>query len=156
MLNIKSIIITLSSTAIAFNSGIAAAADDSITSSLPPLWPLLAFIIFVVIFRKQLNCTSATDQSEKAATPKPKAKAKAKTPEVATNTPAETSPANDNSIDLKDSAEQCQASTAKGTRCKRKTNLEETRITIDNTTYQLTVCKQHNTKGLKPFSELLK
>lgn len=152
MLNKKSITITLSSTIIAFNSGIAAASEDSITSSLPPIWPLLALIIFVVVFRKQLNCTSATDQSEKTAAPKSKAKA----PKVATSTPAKTNPVNDNSIDLKDGTEQCQASTAKGTRCKRKTNLEETRITIDNTAYQLTVCKQHNTKGLKPFSELLK
>jgi len=151
MLNKKSIIITLSSSVIAFNSGIVAAAEDSITSSLPPVWPLLAFIAFVVIFRKQLNCAPPTDLNEQSGSPV------AEEPKAASTVPAEAStPANSTSIDLKDGMEQCQASTAKGTRCKRKTNLEETSLTIDDKTYQLTVCKQHNTDGLKPFSELLK
>ncbi|WP_143736033.1 hypothetical protein [Methyloprofundus sedimenti] len=61
-----------------------------------------------------------------------------------------------NIIDLKDNGQQCQASTAKGTRCKRKTTLEDTSVTIDDKTYLLTVCRQHNTEQLKPFSELIK
>lgn len=67
-----------------------------------------------------------------------------------------TAAVDENIIDLKDNGQQCQASTAKGTRCKRKTTLEDTSVTIDDKTYLLTVCRQHNTEQLKPFSQLIK
>ena len=144
MLNNKSVAIVLSTLFIVFNSTIASA-GDSLTSSIP-IWPLIAFIIFVVIFRKQLNCIPPDNLEEKQTTP-------AEEPEI-TNNPSPA--ANEHNIDLTDGVKQCQAGTAKGTRCKRTSNLNETSLTIDDKTYQLIVCKQHNTKTLKPFSELLK
>jgi len=135
----KDIAITLSATIFSFNSSVLMAAENTDTSLLPPIWPLLALIIVLVVFRKQLNCVPKPEFDD--------------TPTALTEVPPKKP---DNIIDLKDGLNQCQASTAKGTRCKRKTTLTDARISIADNTYQLTVCKQHNTDDLKPFSELIK
>jgi len=137
MLANKSKTITIFTAIISLNSSVLMAAEDSASSMLPPFWPLLALAIIVIVFRKQLNCVPTLNLKTK--------------PAESTETSKEVS----NKIDLKDDLKQCQASTAKGTRCKRTTSLEERNITIDDKTYTLTVCKQHNTDGLKPFSGLI-
>ncbi len=119
------------------------------SSSIEP-WPLILFLIVLIVFRKQL-INEATPQLHE--------------PDHHEHTDHSASePAADDSkttaksghIDLKDDSEQCQASTNKGTRCKRTTTLEDTTIKIGNKTYDLTVCKQHNNDALKPFADLIK
>ncbi len=167
----KSISILLSATFIIFNSRMAMAAETTDSGFLPPIWPLLLVIAIMFIFRKQLNCVkpfasqqsdtpAAKEQTEVEAvsadtTPTKQVEAETVTDDTATKIETIVETSND-SINLKDNSSQCQASTAKGTRCKRTTTLEDTSITVDGKTYELTVCKQHNTAALKPFSELLK
>ncbi len=59
-------------------------------------------------------------------------------------------------IDLSIDAGQCQAETAKGTRCSRTVNLETIVVTIKNKLYQFATCKQHNRKSFKPHPKVLK
>ena len=152
MLNKKSISALILTTFIIFSPKIALAAEESISSLLPPIWPFLAFVLLVIVFRKQLNCVPPSKPQEDQVTqvnPEP-------TSTVETENVVADTDITDNIIDLKDNSRQCQASTAKGTRCKRKTTLEDTSISIDNKTYLLTVCRQHNNDHLKPFSGLIK
>jgi len=143
-------------TFITISSEAAMAAENVDSSLLPPIWPFLLFVIIVIVFRKQLNCVFPIDIQE----PEEKIVQRQATPEQAkpaqtiVETDTKVKPA-DEIIDLKDDSQQCQASTAKGTRCKRKTMLEKAVISIDNKTYSVTVCKQHNTDSLKPFPELI-
>jgi hypothetical protein len=51
---------------------------------------------------------------------------------------------------------QCQGSTAKGTRCKRKTTLKTVEQVINKKVYRLTICAQHNNDRLKVFFGLIK
>jgi hypothetical protein len=51
---------------------------------------------------------------------------------------------------------QCQGSTAKGTRCKRKTTLKTVEQVINEKVYRLTICAQHNNDRLKVFFGLIK
>ncbi len=157
----------LSTTIVALSSELAIAADGAGDDSSFAGWPLLVLLAIVLIFRKNLFAEATahppeSDHQETAApevaspeivaekvqetVKKPAKKAVAKTKSTKTT----------DNIDLTDGGNQCQASTAKGTRCKRTTTLENASVKIDNTTYQLTVCKQHNNKSLKPFSELVK
>lgn len=140
---------TLFGTIITLNPAISMAAEDTSTIFPPPYWPLLALVFIIVVFRKQLNCVAPPNLDEPSTD-------SLTTTAPTTATPIITPPETANIIDLKDELNQCQASTAKGTRCKRATNLETTTVSIENKTYQLTVCKQHNTDTLKPFLELIK
>jgi len=153
MLNKKSISTLIISTFIIFSPKIALAAEESISSLLPPVWPFLAFVLLVLVFRKQLNCVPPFKPQEDQVTPVNQEPISTETENVI---PAPDTIVTDNIIDLKDNSQQCQASTAKGTRCKRKTTLEDTSVSIDNKTYLLTVCRQHNNDHLEPFSELIK
>ncbi len=173
MLTKRSITAPILATFITFSPAIAMAAEDSFTSSLPPIWPFLAFVLFVIVFRKQLNCVPPFEPQDEISPPVieekniPESEQPAPTEIIATDTSTVAEPevevkevevkteVNDNIIDLKDGGQQCQASTAKGTRCKRKTTLEDTSISLDGKTYLLTVCRQHNTDHLKPCAELL-
>jgi hypothetical protein len=60
----------------------------------------------------------------------------------------------DNVIRL-DEGTQCQASTAKGTQCKNKSNLGHIQLTVNDQEYRFSVCTQHNNENFKPFAELL-
>jgi len=144
----KNIAISLSTLLITLNSSTLLAADNTDGSSLPPYWPLVALFLIIIIFRKQLNCVPAPDLSEKLKTENNTTEPEPENSIIISET--STTP-----INLKENSNQCQASTAKGTRCKRTTSLEKRNITIDDKTYTLTVCKQHNTDGLKPFSGLI-
>ena len=155
MLNKKSISALIISTFIIFSPKIALAAEESISSLLPPIWPFLAFVLLVFVFRKQLNCVPPFKPQEDQVTPVNQEPISTEA-ETENDIAATDTDVTDNIIDLKDNSQQCQASTAKGTRCKRKTTLEDTSVSIDNKTYLLTVCRQHNNDHLEPFSELIK
>ena len=166
MLNKRSIPTPILATFITLSPNIARAAEDSISSFLPPIWPFIAIMMFIFVFRKQLNCVLPSEpqkkpppQEEPTSQEEPvsplnqeQISTEPETPNDATDIDSGVS---DTIIDLKDNSQQCQASTAKGTRCKRKTTLEETSVTIDEKNYFLTVCRQHNTSTLKPFKELI-
>jgi len=165
-----------------FSPNIALAAEES-SSLLPPIWPLIALFVIVIVFRKQLNCNPSIEQqnspppaepsptespsqtpAEQLSQPEPAStKNQVQTsPEQLSPTP-EPEPENievetlaNTIIDIKDGGKRCQASTTKGTRCRRKTTLEDNSVTIDGTTYLLTVCKQHSISNFKPFAELIK
>lgn len=162
----KKIITTrLSIPFLALTSTSALAVENSTADATFAGWPLLALIATTILFRKKIfsevpneiekaklldtgdnrQTTPATKKS--STTPKKKdTKQKSKTT---------TKKMTDSSIIDLSNDNQCQASTTKGTRCKRTTTLEKTSVTIDNKTYQLIICKQHNTDKLKPFSGLI-
>jgi hypothetical protein len=54
-----------------------------------------------------------------------------------------------------DDGKQCQASTAKGTQCKNKSNLGHIQLAVNDQEYRFSVCTQHNNENFKPFAELL-
>lgn len=170
MLTKKSISTSILVTCIIPGSGSAFAADESISSMLP-IWPFLAIVAFIFIFRKQLNCVPPLDLQEESPSTtteeqlitgqdeEPEPKITPDTTEIDSESETEinaTVKADDNIIDLKDNSQQCQGSTAKGTRCKRKTTLEDASVTIDGKIYLLIACRQHNNERLKPFAELIK
>lgn len=155
----KPTIVTLSSIIFSFNSNIATAAESTNIVTSFPGWPLLLLLALVLIFRKKIF----VDESEIQQSTEPLNKEEQQeTASFSEETPSEKNPVDEqktktssSNIDISND-NQCQASTAKGTRCKRTTTLEKTNITITNKTYQLTVCSQHNNKKLKPFPELIK
>jgi len=58
-------------------------------------------------------------------------------------------------INVAANASQCQAATLKGTRCRRKTNLDVIEKTINKQKYKFAVCSQHVNSDFIPFSEFL-
>lgn len=166
-------LITLFSLIVLFlSTDIALAVEKTTSSASMSYWPLIALFVLLVIFRKKLFNEATpqdyepdhdkTPEAKPAAVEKPKAKVetKAKAPTKAkTASKPKSVPkakAKPSRIDLKDDGNQCQASTAKGSRCKRTTTLEDASVTIDGTTYDLTVCSQHNNDSIKPFADLIK
>lgn len=146
----------LAALAFTFSSDIALAAEANDAGFLVTAWPLIVLSVVLVIFRKQLivQATPEPDDSDHHDAPVKKETAIAE--ETAKPAAKVKAPVSNANIDLKENGEQCQASTTKGTRCKRKSSLEEASVTIDSKTYNLTVCKQHNNDSLQPFSELIK
>ncbi len=164
------LITQLSLLSILFSSEIAYAVEGKITDSSASsiqMWPLFLLLGLLVVFRKQLfaeitpeshddhahETPAAEKPAEVAAKPEPVATSKKQSPAPKKATPNKST---SKAVDLSDDDSQCQASTAKGTRCKRKTSLELATAKVDGTSYNLTVCKQHNNKDLKPFSDLIK
>lgn len=154
---IKSNIFKITAIFISFSSEIAFAVENNNSDSPMTIWPLLLLVAILFVFRKQLfaAATAHTEEPEqKVDTPIKKEPAPKKTTTAKkTTSKAKETKAKEktDSIDLNDDSKQCQASTAKGSRCKRTTTLEKTSVTIDGTTYHLTVCSQHNNDALKPF-----
>lgn len=58
-------------------------------------------------------------------------------------------------IDLSKDASRCQASTSKGSQCKRSNSLETIQRTINKQKYKFSVCSQHKSDDFKPYAELL-
>jgi len=184
MMTKTGISILLSVIVMALSPNIAMAVDTAGSSSSIAAWPLILLVILIIVFRKKIfaEATPEPEHHEEAGTPeaaKPVAakqepvkqeavkqeavkKAPAKPQAAKKATPAKKpaskpkAKAASGLIDLTTDGKQCQASTAKGTRCKRTTTLENITTTVDGKTYQLTVCTQHNNDKLKIFSELLK
>jgi len=164
----------------ALSSNVALAVDKTGSSSSIAAWPLILLVVIIIVFRKKIfaEATPEPEHQEEAeapepAKPAPAAKQEPVKPEAVKQAPAEPqvtkketpakkpaskpkAKAASGPIDLMTDGKQCQASTAKGTRCKRTTTLENITTTVDGKTYQLTVCTQHNNDKLKIFSELLK
>ncbi len=59
-------------------------------------------------------------------------------------------------IDHSEHADQCQAATQKGTRCRRKSNLEILIKTIDKQKHRFAVCHQHHNAEFVPFADFIK
>ena len=160
MLIKKSIATPILATFITISPEITMAAEDTMSSILPPIWPFIAIVLFIIFFRKQLNCVPPSTFNPQEETPlsiiEEQLAPEPETPAQTITTDTDTTEAKDNIIDLKDNSQQCQASTAKGTRCKRTTTLEDTSISMDNKSYLLTVCRQHNTDLIIPYSKPLK
>jgi hypothetical protein len=74
--------------------------------------------------------------------------------EVETAAESEAAGGADNEVRLDDGL-QCQASTAKGTQCKNRSNLGHIQVTVNDQEYRFSVCTQHNNENFKPFAELL-
>jgi len=174
--------ILLSTIVIALSSNVALAVDKTGSSSSIAAWPLILLVVLIIVFRKKIfaEATPEPDHQEEADAPEPAAKpaaAKQETvkqeavkqettkPKQAKKAAPAKKPASkakpntkvtSGPIDLTDDGKQCQASTTKGTRCKRTSTLENTTATVDGKTYKLTVCSQHNNEKLKIFSELIK
>jgi hypothetical protein len=182
MITKTGISILLSTIVMALSSNVALAVDKTGSSSSIAAWPLILLVVLIIIFRKKIfaEATPEPDHQEEAGAPepaKPAAAAKQETvkqeavkqetakPKQAKKAAPAKKPASkakpsakvsSDPIDLTDDGKQCQASTTKGTRCKRTSTLENTTATVDGKTYKLTVCSQHNNDKLKVFSELLK
>ncbi len=58
-------------------------------------------------------------------------------------------------IDLYVNADQCQASTGKGTRCKRSNNLQQLQHTVGSQQYIFAVCSQHHNDSFIPHPSVL-
>jgi len=144
-----------------FSSEIALAAEENDAGFLVTAWPLIVLSIILVVFRKQLIIQATPEQhdsehhepaiEETTATPVKKV-AKKETTKKQKKQKAATS----GTIDLKDDSGQCQAATAKGTRCKRSSSLEDATVSLNGKTYKLTVCSQHKNDSLHIFSDLIK
>ncbi len=129
-------------------------------------WPLLLFIAIVIIFRKKIFSDDVFQESpiketekktEVIKEAKPAPTESAQKPEKTEKPTSKAKPKNSSdTIDLTGDGKQCQAGTAKGTRCKRTNTLDTASIKIEGATYQITVCSQHNNKNLKPYSKLIK
>ncbi|WP_031432729.1 hypothetical protein [Methylomarinum vadi] len=118
--------------------------------------PLIIFLALLVIFRKKLIAE---------ATPHPHGEEEHHgAEESATKTDAETlqserieektkvtQPAQEEIIDMSQKVEQCQAATAKGSRCSRTANLETIEVSVEGKFYRFKTCRQHNNESFKPF-----
>ena len=62
----------------------------------------------------------------------------------------------DDVLVLSDNVTQCQASTAKGTRCTRDNNLQLKQQAVNQRNCRFAVCKQHNRDSFKPHASVLK
>lgn len=69
--------------------------------------------------------------------------------------PAAKKAVKESTIDLAATADQCQAATQKGSRCRRKSNLEAIKQSINSQPYRFAVCSQHNNDDFVPFAELI-
>ena len=159
--------ILLSAIVMALSPNVAMAVDKAGSSSSIAAWPLVLLVVIVIIFRKKIFAEATPEpehQEPESSKPAPAAvKQEAAIPQSTKKAAPAKKPASkpkakvtSGPIDLTDDSKQCQASTTKGTRCKRTTTLENITATVDGKTYQLTVCTQHNNDKLKIFSELLK
>ncbi len=155
MLTSKSLAISSISLLFAFHSRMVLAEDGGYTDFLPPIWPLLLIMSGIFIFRKQLNCVQTIKLSEPLSEVRVESNPVQAPLSQATDAPSAEPELTTDPIDLKDTKNQCQASTAKGTRCKRKNTLENTSVSIDGVVYLLTACAQHNNDTLTPYSKLV-
>ncbi|KAF3982446.1 MAG: hypothetical protein HFP78_01735 [Methylococcales symbiont of Hymedesmia sp. n. MRB-2018] len=151
MITKQCLIAPLAALGFTFSSEIAFAAKNNDAGFLVTAWPLIVLSIVLIVFRKQLIIQATPEQADADHHETPVKKTRTAAP--ATKKPAAISNAN---IDLKDGGTQCQAATSKGTRCKRKSNLEDASVSVNRKTYDLTVCKQHNNDALQIFSGLIK
>ncbi len=125
------------------NAGSAWAVENAGTSG-SPYWPLIILLIVLFVFRKKL-IAEATVQKQSVSHSDEE-----KLPQQKENKSMEHRDLDD-VTDLTQNVEQCQGTTAKGTRCSRSANLEAVIVSIENKKYQFLSCKQHNNDDFTPF-----
>ncbi len=131
-----------------FYSNIVWAAED--VAFKVSIWPFVLLGVVLVLFRKKIIAESTVAASEESAHEAPKT-AVAKPEAASKPADAPVAPASDDITDLTQHVEQCQGTTAKGTRCSRTANLEPIVVKVENKQYRFLTCKQHNNKGFIPF-----
>ncbi len=108
---------------------------------------MIAIILFAVWV--------AYKDSMSAKSPAPtKPKSLSKTPKTSKAKPKKKQ--SDGVLVLSEKATQCQASTAKGSRCTRDNNLQLRLHAVDKGNCQFAVCKQHDRESFKPHPSVLK
>ncbi len=101
--------------------------------------------------KQLIPAKTKTRKEEKKGKPEPKETKTTTAPKPA----AEKASSGSSLIDLAKDADQCQAATLKGTRCRRKSNLETITKTINKQKYRFAVCSQHHNSDFVPFEELI-
>ena len=164
--------VLLSAVTLSTWSGMAMAAKNVTLSSTISGWPLPIFLVGLIVFRKKIFHGHDLPSLEPINLPKPKVKKEPKKKEEVVKIKAKpkvkpdkkkaatkkvtVAKAESKVVDLTEGSEQCQASTSKGARCKRTNTLKNVTLVLDDTTYKLIVCAQHNNAKLKLYSELVK
>ena len=93
------------------------------------------------------------DRISAALTTSPKLKSRSKV--AKSSATKQTKDESSGTLVLSDKVDQCQASTSKGTRCKRKTNLQLKQHTVKGSNRQFAVCKQHDSKSFSPHPSVI-
>lgn len=93
--------------------------------------------------------------AKKPAPAKKRAPAKKAKPKPAAAAPKKAASKTSGIIDISINT-RCQAGTAKGTQCKRTSQLTQIQRTINKQKYKLTVCSQHDISSFKPYDGLIK
>ncbi len=101
--------------------------------------------------KQLIPAKTETKKEEKAEKPESKETKTTTAPKPA----AEKASSGSSLIDLAKDADQCQAATLKGSRCRRKSNLETITKTINKQKYRFAVCSQHHNSDFVPFEELI-
>lgn len=134
-------------TTIVYSNVVWAAEDVAFNVSI---WPFVLLGTVLFLFRKKIIAESTVSAVEGEEQPLEKT--------VESSHHAQTEPAGVSSAavieeitDLTQHVEQCQGTTAKGTRCSRSANLEPIVVKVDNKKYRFLTCKQHNNEGFIPF-----
>ncbi len=148
---------------LALSSGVAVAQEGE-SSFAADYWPLILVLTVLIVFSKKLiseaqvhghDDHSATPPKPVKPSPAPAARKAAPSaapkPKVSVEDKPKASATAEEVTDLSVNADQCQGSTAKGTRCSRRSNLETIMVTIDGKKYKFSSCKQHNNKDFSPF-----
>ncbi len=136
-----------------FYSNVVWAAED--TGFSVSIWPFVLLGIVLLVFRKKIIAEATVSAAESDADSHKTEKVVESEAEsqseatVAVSTPA--TPVADDITDLTQHVEQCQGTTAKGTRCSRTANLEPIVVKVENKQYRFLTCKQHNNEGFIPF-----
>lgn len=118
--------------------------------------PLIIFLVLLVVFRKKLIAEATPHPhgedehhgAEKSVTKADTETQQSKTIEAKTKV---AEPAQEEIIDMSQKVEQCQAATAKGSRCTRTANLETIEVAVEGKLYRFKTCRQHNNDSFKPF-----
>ncbi len=124
------------------NTGSAWAVENAEDSG-SPYWPLIVLLAVLIIFRKKLIAEATVQKHDIGLSDEEKVPQQ-----------EEKKLSGDNSedvIDLTQNVEQCQGTTAKGSRCSRSSNLAPVIVSIENKKYQFLSCKQHNNDDFTPF-----
>ncbi len=165
----KSTVISLSILSLTLISNQALAVEKTGSTTFLSAWPLILLVVLTIVFRKKIFTETSVELPEETSqeeiapanesTPAPK-KSPPTTKETtkskaSASTKQEKPKTNTSTNGLSDDG-QCQGSTAKGARCKRTTTLEKISVKIDNKTYQLIACSQHNKDKFKPYPGLIK
>ncbi len=144
----KLLLNVLMTTLLTLNSGFVWAVSDQEADS-PTYWPVLVLLALLFVFRKKLIAEATAepqDASHDAAGHEHESVVTQKKPAVSQNAAGQSG-----LTDLTQNVEQCQGTTAKGSRCSRTANLEPIIVKIEKKQYKFLSCKQHSNDNFTPF-----